>query len=143
MPNSHILINNHIYFMRLLVAVLKVCLAGSLSKLGQQPYPELLITGLFQVQISSNLNCSCMKMNNSTYLPGFLWKFLSANLYLLCIFWIKKITLKSSAQKFELKGSLVGPQNYVRHPHPPFITVDRNFFKWPPPSIQDGLHFCR
>ena len=72
MPNSHILINNHIYFMRLLVAVLKVCLAGSLSKLGQQPYPELLITGLFQVQISSNLNCSCMKMNNSTYLPGFL-----------------------------------------------------------------------
>ena len=93
---------------------------------------------------------------------------LSANLYQLCIFWYKKITLKSSAQKYELKLSLVGLLSTLCLTHPTLLPrklikkitlkssaqkpLSWNYFwlayfqhyVWcTPPFFQDGCHYYK
>ena len=87
----------------------------SLGFLGWSPFKIVSVhsrRGPF-LKMSSNLNCYCMTINISS---GFFDEiFLSANLFRLCIFWLK-ITLILSAQKLQLKWLAHFP-NYLWHPH--------------------------
>lgn len=98
--------------------------------------------------MSSNLNYSCMTMNNSIYLPCFLWKCLFVNLCWFCIFWLKN-HISLLLRNLNWNGIwLTHFHNYMWHPHPPFnmaaITwIEQHFYIKFRGKIENQFSECR